>query len=147
MPEEIKLIGGARAPETLTPKKVSLLAAIAFVIAWIPPLFVPAFELALMARKEIREHQSSMSGKRLTTAAIVLAALTPVLLILMNIAYRKNLEVHRFNLTSARSALVGQQTNEFLRSPPCSEEERRKLQADIQRMESNPPSFFNPFNL
>lgn len=146
MPEETESPANANVPEPRAPK-VSILAALAFVIAWVPLLFVPAFVLALIARKEIREHQGSMKGKGLTTAAIVLAALTPVMLVFMNIAYRKNMEAHRFDLRSARAALQGQQANAFLRSLPGSEEERRKLQADIQRMESNPPSFFNPLGL
>jgi hypothetical protein len=132
--------------EFITPKRVSILAASSFVFAWIPLLFVPAFVLALIARKEICEHQDSMCGKGLTTSAIFLAVMTPILLVTMNIAYRKNLENHRLSLRWARAALNGQQCDGCLRSLPGSEEERRKLQADIQRLESNPPSFFNPFN-
>jgi hypothetical protein len=145
MPEEVELPRREGMPKQKPSKRVSLLAAFAFVIAWMPPLFVPAFVLALVARKEIREHQDSMSGKGLTTSAIFLAALTPVMLVMMNIAYRKNLENHKLALEGAQAALSGQLSNSFLRSLPGSSEERRKLQADIQRLESNTPSFFNPF--
>jgi uncharacterized membrane protein len=133
--------------ESASPKRVSTLAASAFVIAWIPILFVPAFVLALVARKEIREHQDSMTGKGLTTAAIFLAAMTPILLVLMNITYRKNLENHRLALEGAQAALSGQLSNSFLRGLPGSNEERIKLQSDIRRLESKPPSFLNPFGL
>ena len=131
--------------EPTSPKRISLLAAVAFAIAWIPLLCIPAFVLALMARREIRDHQQTLRGKALTTAGMALAAMTPIALLLMNIAYRKNLENHRWDLMSARAALEGQQTNSFLRGLPGSREETRRLMEHIQRMESNPPSFLNPY--
>jgi hypothetical protein len=133
--------------ESVSPKRVSILAAIAFVIAWIPLLCVPAFVLALMARREIREHQDSIRGRGLTTAGLILAAMTPVLLIFMNVAYRKNLENYHLHLEGARAALGGLHSNSYLRSLPESREDTRRLIADINRLESTPPSFFNPFNM
>jgi len=132
--------------EPISPKRVSILAAIAFVIAWIPVLFIPAFVLAWIARKEIREHKGTLRGEGLTTAAIVLSALTPVLLVSMDVAYRKNVHEYQRSLSNARIALQAQQTDPFL-ARITTREETRQLVEDIRRMESNPPSFFNPFGL